>query len=133
MWDIIHKVFVEIGIAFVSICHIRALIKEDWEYVKPVTQFIERRLNQRRKNMGLPTAKQIGEGFGLLNVALANAPKILTDLAAAEAASKDPVAEIAAAQQLAIDTQAVIQSLVALFPAPAPAANTITPSTTPVA
>lgn len=48
MWDIVHKVFVEIGITFVSICHIRALVKEDWQYIRPITQFIRRRLGDRR-------------------------------------------------------------------------------------
>lgn len=122
MWDILHKIFVEIGITFVSVCHIRALIKEDWEVIKPVRLFIERRLKQRRQTMATPLATKIAEGFQVLNIALANAPKILADVAAAEAAEKDPVAEMAALSQLLADVQPAVNSLIALVPPPPVAA-----------
>lgn len=69
--------------------------------------------------MATPIATKIAEGFQILNIALANAPKILADVAAAEAAQKDPVAEMAALSQLLADIQPAIESLVALVPPPA--------------
>ena len=69
--------------------------------------------------MPTPIASKIAEGFQILNIALANAPKLLADVAAAEAAQKDPVAEIAALSQLLADAQPVFNSLVALVPPPA--------------
>lgn len=77
--------------------------------------------------MSTPLATKIAEGFQVLNIALANAPKILADVAAAEAAEKDPVAEMAALSQLLADVQPAVNSLVALVPPPA------TPTTPPAA
>lgn len=69
---------------------------------------------------------KVAEGFQILNIALANAPKILADVAAAEAAQKDPVAEMAALSQLLADLQPAVNSLISLVPPPA----VVTPATT---
>jgi hypothetical protein len=80
-------------------------------------QYLDRRFHERRHNM-TPIATKVAEGFQILNIALSNAPKILADIATAEAAQKDPVAEMAALSQLLADLQPAVNSLIALVPPP---------------
>lgn len=67
--------------------------------------------------MALPTAKNIAEGFALINTLLANAPTLIADVAAAEASSKDPVTEVAAISKLLADVQTAFNGIAALVPA----------------
>jgi hypothetical protein len=85
------------------------------------------KLIQKENKMPTAIAAKVAEGFQVLNIALANAPKILADVAAAEAAQKDPSAEIAALSQLLADVQPAVQALIALVPPP-PTATTTVPS-----
>lgn len=119
IWDILHKIVVEIGVVGLSIWHFILWTKDKEEAVHWLENHIERRHNK----MPTPLASKIAEGFQLLNIALANAPKLLADVAAAEAAQKDPVAEMAALSQLLADVQPVVNSLVALVPPPPAAAS----------
>jgi hypothetical protein len=89
-----------------------------FEKYRTAEQYLDRRFHQRRHTMSTPIATKIAEGFQILNIALANAPKIMADVAAAEAAEKDPTAELAALSQLLADVQPAVNSLVALVPPP---------------
>lgn len=105
MWDIFHKIFIEIGMAFVSLCHIRTLLKEDWEYIRPITEFVERRIKQRRKNMGIANWIQDVEAL------IALEPLLFKFIADARAA----------APQLESDGAELVDKLKAIFhPAPVP-------------
>jgi hypothetical protein len=83
-----------------------------------IKKWIVRRTGERRHTMSTPLVGKIAEGFQILNIALANAPKILADISAAEAQQKDPVAEMTALSQLLADLQPAVNSLVALVPPP---------------
>ena len=90
-----------------------------FEKLHTAERFLDRRFHERRIHpMSTPIAGKIAEGFQILNIALANAPKILADISAAEASQKDPVAEMAALSQLLSDLQPAVNALVAMVPPP---------------
>lgn len=57
MRDIVHKIYTEVLIGFVAICHLRVIIIEMYEKYHGVEEFIERRFIKRRKtDMANPIA-----------------------------------------------------------------------------
>lgn len=124
IWDIAHKIYTEVGLTFVAICHIRQLIKEDVVYIKPVVQFIERRLNQRRITMANPIA-DIQLALTILaevRAALPVAAKSIQDVKQAFADKADPTKAAADLAQVLSDLEPLLNQILALVPpAPAPA------------
>lgn len=118
IWDIVHKITVEIGVIGLSIWHFLLWMKDKEEAVN----WLETHIERRHPKMVNGLAQKVAEGFQVLNIALANGPKILADIAAAEAAEKDPIAEMAALSKLLADLQPAVNALVALVPQPAQAA-----------
>lgn len=116
-------------IFLLAIDHLYDRLLPMFEKYRTAEQYLDRRFHNRRHTMPLSGfATKVAAGFQVLNIALANAPKIMADIAAVEADQKDPTAELAALSQLLADVQPAVQALIALVPPPTTPTVPVTPA-----